>query len=352
VRFCLRMTFVGLFAFAIAQLLTIPLHGLWVVLTAVVVTQMSAGGSLRSAVEYMIGTLSGVIYAGALGVLIPQTTAIAQLGVLALTIAPLALAAAIKPSFRVAPFSAVLVLLISGQLGQGPVQSALDRLLEVALGGAIAMGVSLLVLPERAYGLALESAARILNQLARILPDLLAGFTEKLDAMRIGREQDEIGKALAAFQTIAAETKSERLVKPVAEPDEGPLSRTLLRLRHDLVIVGRAAVTPLPDSFAQRLGPQLVRLGAEGSEFLRKSATALILRRDRPPLDATEAALNSYIAEFISMRNEGLTRALSIDEAEQVFTLAFALEQLFRDFCDLDRCIREHAHHSAGRRPK
>jgi hypothetical protein len=214
------------------------------------------------------------------------------------------------------------------------------------------MGISLLVLPERAYGLALESAARILNQLARILPDLLAGFTETLDAMSIGRQQNEIGSALAAFQTIAAETKSERLVKLVAEPDEGPLSRTLLRLRHDLVIVGRAAVAPLPDVFAQRLGPQLVRLGAEGSEFLRKSATALILRRDRPPLDATESALNSYIAEFISMRNEGLTRALSIDETERVFTLAFALEQLFRDFCDLDRCVREHAHRSAEKQPK
>jgi uncharacterized membrane protein YccC len=345
------MTLVGLFAFAIAQLLRIPLHGLWVVLTAVVVTQMSAGGSLRATVEYMIGTLSGVIYAGALGVLIPQTTAIEQLGVLALTIAPLALAAAIRPSFRVAPFSAVLVLLISGQLGQGPVQSALDRLLEVALGGAIAMAVSLLVLPERAYGLALASAAQILDQLARVLPELLAGFTEELDALSVGRKQDDIGRAIAAFQTIAAEAKSERLVKLIA-PDEAPLSRTLLRLRHDLVMVGRAAVVPLPDAFAQRLGSQLVRLGEEASEFLRKSAMSLVLRRDPAPLDATESALNSYLAEIISMRNEGLTRALSIDEAERVFTLAFALEQLFRDFCDLDRCVREHAHHFAGRRPR
>ena len=51
-RFSLRVTVAGLFAFAIAQVLTIPLHGLWVVLTAVVVTEMSAGGSLRATVEY------------------------------------------------------------------------------------------------------------------------------------------------------------------------------------------------------------------------------------------------------------------------------------------------------------
>ena len=121
-RFCLRVTAAGLLAFAIAQVLTIPLHGLWVVLTAVVVTQMSAGGSLRATVEYIIGTFGGAVYAAITGVLVPHTTPIAQGGVLALTIAPLALAAALNPNFRVGPFSAVLVLLISGQLSEGPIE--------------------------------------------------------------------------------------------------------------------------------------------------------------------------------------------------------------------------------------
>ena len=60
--------------------MTIPLHGLWVVLTAVVVTQMSTGGSLRATVEYIIGTFGGAVYAAITGLLIPHTTAIAQLG--------------------------------------------------------------------------------------------------------------------------------------------------------------------------------------------------------------------------------------------------------------------------------
>ena len=80
----------------------------------------SAGGSLHATVEYIIGTFGGAVYAAIIGLLIPHTTAIAQGGVLALTIAPLALAAALNPNFRVAPFSAVLVLLISGQLSEGP----------------------------------------------------------------------------------------------------------------------------------------------------------------------------------------------------------------------------------------
>ena len=43
------------------------------------------------------------------------------------TLADLAFAAASNPNFRVAPFSAVLVLLLGGQLGEGPIESALIR---------------------------------------------------------------------------------------------------------------------------------------------------------------------------------------------------------------------------------
>jgi len=50
-RFCLRMTVAALLAFAVAQAWNIPLHGLWAVLTAVVVTQISFGGSLRATAE-------------------------------------------------------------------------------------------------------------------------------------------------------------------------------------------------------------------------------------------------------------------------------------------------------------
>ncbi len=186
-RFCVRMTVAGLLALAVVEPFPFPLHGLWAVLTAIVVTQTSVGGSLRATIEYMIGTLGGAIYAAALGVLIPHATAPSQALVLALAVAPLALAAAINPSFRVAPFSAVLVLLIGGDLGVSPVASALTRVSEVALGGVVAIVVSVLVFPERAHRMALEAAARILNQMADVVPKLLLGFTRNLDATKSGR---------------------------------------------------------------------------------------------------------------------------------------------------------------------
>ena len=342
-RFCLRSTVAGLVAFAISQVLAIPLHGLWVVLTAVVVTQVSTGGSLRATFDYVVGTVGGAVYAGVIGLLVPHATPLTQGAALALTIAPLALLAAFNPSFRVAPFSAVLVLLISGQLNEGPIESALYRTFEVALGGAVAVAVSLLVFPQRAHGLGLDAAARILDQLARLLPELLAGFTTTLDAEEIRRAQSDIGEAVAAFQAIAAEARRERLVNLVAEPDPSPLARTLLRLRHDLVIIGRAAATPLPDTLGQRLGPLLARLGADSSAFLREIADALLRRSPSPSLEAMETGLSAYVSEITSLRGEGLTRVLSNDEAERVFALGFALEQLHQNFSDLRRLAGEYA---------
>jgi uncharacterized membrane protein YccC len=342
-RFCLRMTVAALLAFALAQVWNIPLHGLWAVLTAVVVTQMSLGGSLHATTEYVLGTIGGAIYAAAIAVLIPHTTALALAGVLALTIAPLAYAAAVSPRFRVAPFTGAIVLLISGQLGEGPVESALYRLLEVAIGGGVAVVVSLLVLPERAHGLGLEAAARVLDVLARLLLKLLAGFTQSLDVAETTRMQQEAGRALAAFQAIAAEAKSERTINLVAEPDPAPLARTLLRLRHDVVIIGRAAAPPLPEEFAKRLGPPLARVAECTSKYLQESASALASRRAPPPLKPMEDALAAYNAEIAALRGEGLTRTLTIAGAEQLFTLGFALEQMHQNLADLERCVQEWA---------
>ncbi len=346
-RFCVRMTASALVAFAAAQALQIPLRGLWVIITAIVVTQMSAGGSLRATLEYITGTVGGAIYAAIIGVLIPHGTALALAGVLALTVAPLALLAAFNPNFRVAPFSAVLVIMVAGQFGQGPVESAITRSSEVALGGIIAVIVSLLVFPERAHQMRLKAAIRLLQHFARELPRLLAGFTDGLDAAANSRIQNEIGAAVSSFQQITTEARHELLITLAARPDPGPLSRTMLRLRHDLVLIGRAGTRPLPDPLRVRLGAPLTRIGVAARDFLDDSATTLGQRSAPPLLDAFESALAAYTAEVEAARSEGLTRPLTSNEIEPVFALGFALEQLRQNFIDLRRCVQDHA-----RRPR
>lgn len=348
-RFCLRVTVVGLTTFALGRALKLPLDGIWAVLTAVVVTQMSVGESLHASLAYMVGTVGGAVYAAVIGVALPHAAPLPEAGVLALTLAPLALAAAVNPNFRVAPFSAALVLLLAGHFGEGLIGSAAVRIGEVALGGIVAVAVSFLVFPERAHRMGLEAAARILNLMGRILPQLLGGFTSQLDHTQIRAVQDEIGGAVARLKALTAEAKHERLFRLAADPDQAPLSRTLLRMRHDFVIIGRAAAVPLPEAVAHRLAPLLSRLGTNASDFLLSSASALVSRTAPSTLGDVEAALNAYTAEFSMLRREGLTRSLSDVEVGQLFTLAFALDQLYGNFVDLERCVREFAQSPSGK---
>jgi uncharacterized membrane protein YccC len=304
---------------------------------------MSVGGSLKATADYVIGTIGGAVYATAIAALVPHPNPVAVAGVLALAIVPLAYAAAVNPSFRVAPFTAVIVLLISSQLGEGPIESALYRLLEVAIGGAVAVVVSLLVFPARAHALGLDDAGRVLELMAQALPRLLAGFTASVDPLENHRIQDEIGRSVTAFQATAAEASRERMVNLVAEPDPGVLARTLLRLRHDIVIIGRAGVAPLPPPIAERLAAPLTQIGTAARDYLLASAGALTSRKAAPPLEPVDEAIAAYASEIASIRAAALTQGLPVSDLEHIFGLGFALQQLQHNFSDMQRVVQDWA---------
>jgi uncharacterized membrane protein YccC len=341
--FCLRVTTAAVLAFAVAGLFALPFHGLWAVLTAVVVIQMSLGASLRATSDYVVGTLCGAVYASAVGLLFPRAGPLAMAAALALAVAPVAFAATLSPMFRAAPFTAVLVFLVSSQFGESPIESGLFRLLEVGLGGGVALAVSIWLFPERAHGLGADAGAGILTQLAQALRQLLQGVTHKIEADAIRRVQDETGRAVTAFQDVIAEAEHERLISFLRRPDPGPLSRTLLRLRHDLVIIGRAAAEPLPEPVAQRLDAPVRQVATAYSEYLDGTAAALASRAFPPPLHSVETALEDYTSEIGVLRRQGLTRHLSGGEMERLFALGFAFDQLSDHFADLARCVREWA---------
>jgi len=338
----IRVTIAALVALALAQFLQLPLP-LWAVLTAVIVTQMSVGRSLKATFDYLVGTLGGAIYGGAIGVLVPHSSEIALLAVLALAVAPLAFVAAINPRFSVAPVTAIIVLLIPIMTHATPVASALDRVMEVAIGGITGLIVSFLLLPSNAHPLVGAAAARALDQMARALGELLAGLTHGLDMDALHRIQDGIGQALVQMNAVGAEAEHERSAGLTVGPDTGPLLRTLLRLRHDLVMVGRAAITPLPEAFATRLASPSAHLGAAFADYLRASGTALLARGGPPSLNAVESALAAFSGEMAALRREGLTRSLPADAAERFFALGFVFEQMRHNAKDLERCVAEWA---------
>jgi hypothetical protein len=338
----LRVTVAAVLSFVLARALHVPLP-LWTVLTAVILTQATFGSSLKATIDYLASTFCGSIYAGAISVLIPHEGQMAQAGVLALAVAPLALLAVVRPSFSTATFTGVLVLLVPEIAHVGPIASAVYRVIEVAVGALTALVVSLVVLPTRAHSLLVEAAARMLDLMAQALPEMAMALIEGRDPADIRGLQDRIGEALAPLESLAMQTSHERIGLLAAAPDPGPLVRTLLRLRHDLVILGRAAGGPLGEALSKRFGSRPEQIAGIVANGLREMARALVARREPPPLDAIERGLQEFADTCVAFRQDSLILSLPVEAVERIFTLAFGLDQLRQHLRDLDRCVREAA---------
>src|ERR1700684_3984011 len=207
----LRVTIAALSGFAFSHLLKVPLP-LWTVVTAVVLTQATFGRAVKATIDYLVGTLGGALYAGAVAILVPHSNDVSLACVLALAVAPLAFLGGVYPSLSVAPLTGVLVLLVPRFIHVGPIESAVDRVLEVAVGGIIALAVSLLVLPARAHSLVIEGAARTLDLMAGSLPELFEGVDPPRESAALPRVHAPVGEAVARTRASAAEAKHERIV--------------------------------------------------------------------------------------------------------------------------------------------
>ena len=336
----IRVTVAAVGAYAIASALHLALP-LWAVLTSLIVTQMSVGRSLKATRDYMLGTIGGAIYGGAIAVLIPHSGEGALLALLVLAVAPLAFIAAINPSLSAATVTAVIVLLVPTMSHVDPLASAVDRVFEVMVGAVTGLLASFFVLPSRAQSQIRVNAARLLELIAAALSELLAGLTRGRDNDALHKVQDGIGTALVGLNATGAEAERERAAHLSSGPDTGPLLRTVLRLRHDVVIIGRASVMPLPFDLQMRLAAPLAKVSDAIVLYLRSIAEALRTGVGAPAIWPVQAALQAYAAEVAAMRSEGLIRGLPGDAAERFFALGFSLEQMRQNLKDLERCVAD-----------
>jgi uncharacterized membrane protein YccC len=336
-----RVTASALLSFELAQCVGLQLP-LGAVVSAIIVTQASVGQSLKASLDYLAGTISGAIYGAAIAVLLGGDSEVRLLLGLAIAVGPLALIATVRQSLTVAPITAAVVLLIPTLTHGSPSAAAADRVFEVTLGALIGLTSSFVLFPSSAYALAIEAAARTLEHLAKALGELTAGLKQALDLAALHRIQDGLGEDLIHLNLVSAEAERERTVSVSRAPDTGPLLRTLLRLRHDLVMIGRAAASPFPQSLQARLDP-LTDVTATVGDFLRASAAALLDRRLPPCRGQVEKALDAYVTAIDTVRREGVTRGLSSEVTERFFALCFALEQMRHNLRDVHRCVAEWA---------
>ncbi len=330
-------------AFAIGAIFRPP-QAYWIVFTAIIVVQTSVGGTITASFERLLGTIVGGLIGVGATYLRAKTTLEEGL-VISAAAAIAAFAAAVRPSLRVAPITAAIVLLGGAATHMGPITAAVWRVVEIAIGGVVGVATTLIVFPARARRVVRRRSAEIMRQLA----ELVALFASRFDAGGVDLEarpsHQAIRKSLALADQAVAETDRETFWGRRDEQPEG-LVRSLRRLSGDAIMVGRALARPLPQASGERIGPSAVALLTAAETRLRSSAGALESFQSTPPdnLGEARAVFETAIEQARAAR---LTAEIDFDAASRVFGLVFAMESLMANLSDLADRIDELSGHAA-----
>jgi uncharacterized membrane protein YccC len=331
-RLALRMTVSSVAAFAAATALGLQ-QGYWSALTALIVTQTSVGGSLKVAIDRLLASLCGAIYGAAVTFMLPHRDWWAVDLALIVAVAPLALLAALNARFRVAPITSIIVLFSTIVSPIGPLSYATERVIEIALGCAIGLIVSAVLMPAHAYNLVLEATAKTTALLAEQLEALGSAVRDPIS--HLGELQDKVRKSLNDLEVLADEVARERRNRLSDEPDPEPLYRTLRRLRQDVGAITRALGEPLPDVVQKHFAEPWLQVAQAAAATLLDLGMALVGRQTPASLDRVTQTIADFKAAVEEMRAAGVTRSLSGDEVARVFGVVFVLEQLRLNLEDL-----------------
>ena len=324
-------------AFALGSVLRLP-QAYWIVFTAIIVVQTSVGGTITASFERLLGTLVGGLIGVGAAYLRARTTLEEGL-VLSIAAAIAAFAAAVRPSLRVAPITAAIVLLGGASTQMSPLTAAAWRVLEIALGGAVGVAVTLVVFPARARLALRRRAAQTMRQLAEVLRLFADGF----DGGGVDREArpayQDMRKSLALADQALVESEHESLTGLRDEAPEG-LVRSLRRLYSDSIMIGRALAEPLPAAAGARLGPSAVEVLRLAADRLGALASATETGAV-PPSSELASPRQAFEAAVEQARQARTTSGMTFEAVARVFGLVFAVESLLANLNDLADRIGE-----------
>lgn len=319
-RFAARITIAAMAAYLLSVAVNLP-EALWSVITALIVVQTSVGGTIGVGLDRLIGTLAGAVIGG-IAASAHAIWPVLPIGPLLLVaVAPLSLFAVKKPSYRVAPVTAALMLLLVHGV-EAPLVIALDRVLEIFIGCVVGIAVAILVLPYRAEQQLVDRVAAGLRLLAQLVT-LQLGARSPAELARIDALNGQMRSLLAGCEATMADVRREHRMH-LGRRDPEPLFRTLRRLRSDVAILDRA-MAQLGDADAP---PLLAAVATTLTHTLEAAAKAL--PRRAPPASLTPV-------------DDAIAACFGAPVADRLLSLSFALEAVRRDCGDLMERVTERA---------
>jgi uncharacterized membrane protein YccC len=293
-RYGSRLAAAVLLAFAASALLRLP-EGFWAVMSALIVVRPDTGSTLGAGWDRIRGALVGTAL-GLGGAALRHVGGMPDVAPLVL-VTLLAFAAGLSPSLRSAPISALIVVTSDGMAGHSAGQVAWLRAVEIGVGIAAAMLVSVVDFRSRATLRFRVGAAAHLRALADALRD------EPAPAAREATEATRRA-ALRQLSILAESADREARVfdgtQVAADPDRHRRSARLLsRITSDTALFARlrgpqaaasdvAASASIEDAAVDRL-----RLAAEALAAAQPgvAATLLLSPADRASTSETPVAL-------------------------------------------------------------
>jgi len=163
-------------AYVVSAAVGLP-ESLWAVMSALIVMRPTAGSTLGAGWERMRGTLAGTLF-GLSGVWLHHLGVPRSPATLAI-VALLALSSAWFPAMRSAPITALIVLSSGGIAGHSALRVAFLRVMEIAIGVATGLAISLIGLGARAHA---SFDAACADMLRRIAAEVRRGLEPEMAA--------------------------------------------------------------------------------------------------------------------------------------------------------------------------
>jgi uncharacterized membrane protein YccC len=331
-RLSLRILASAMLTYTVAELLQLE-QVFWAVLTSVIVMQASLGGSMKAMVDRCSGTIVGGFFGIAIGVTMPRNGPVSTGLALLMALVPVAVLVAFKPAYRVAPVTAAIVVL-AYRGPHGALASGLLRVFEIGLGSLVAFIVALVVFPARAHQLLQLAARDALVVVGDEIHLLFGDLGQVPDRSMVLALHDRRRGAVERANALAQEAARERASRVSDAPDPEPLVRTLRRLDHDLVMMARLRATPLPEPIAGRLAPVAAEIASTAGGLTAALGAVLAGGGELPTMTEIDNAVAAYREATTALHRDGSLHELPNEAVEQVYGLAFALEQFGRNLGD------------------
>lgn len=334
VRQAIKTTIAACLSFLIARSLHLE-QAFWAAVVAIFVTQTNIGASLGQALDWVWGSLLGVLAGGAVAVAAGDVLSFQMTG-LVVTVLVLAFFAATSGPMRIACVNAAIVILAHPP-HESPVISAGDRMIEVMIGTLIAIAVMLIILPVRAAPSLAAHVSKTLPLYFDLLAKVLtAAVTGRSDADMLEEANAKIRAAVSKNEALRKEALTEVAGYLASTPDPEPLLTTLRRLWHTELMLTQATRTPLPADAIGESSGHLEDLRDQVVAFRDKLRSghldATQFSEDLAALDATVTKSSSAIQNTLQFEHRA---KLSTDDAIQLYAFDFGLIQLHHSVEDL-----------------